>query len=88
MNKIIKISNLKEGETFIYKGVLYEVWRKQKMNTFNKMISPIETHPLYKTNYKAGDIYKDQLWQLILDFKDGVRIDKEKPFNKLKKVID
>lgn len=36
------------------------------MNTFNKMISPIETYPLYKTNYKAGDIYKDQLWQLIL----------------------
>lgn len=30
MNKIIKISNLKEGDTFIYKGVLYEVWRKQK----------------------------------------------------------
>lgn len=58
------------------------------MNTFNKIISPIETHPLYKTNYKAGDIYKDQLWQLILDFKDGIRIDKEKPFNKLKKVID
>lgn len=58
------------------------------MNTFNKMISPTECHSLYKTNYKAGDIYKDQLWQLILDFKDGVRIDKEKPFNKLKKVID
>lgn len=52
------------------------------------MISPIEAHPFYKTNYKAGDIYKDQLWHLILDFKDGVRIDKEKPFNKLKKVID
>lgn len=58
------------------------------INTFNQMIFPTETHPLYKTNYKAGDIYKDQLWQLILDFKDGVRIDKEKPFNKLKKVID
>lgn len=58
------------------------------MNTFNKMISPIEAHPFYKTNYKAGDIYKDQLGYLILDFKDGVRIDKEKPFNKLKKLID
>lgn len=58
------------------------------MNTFNKMISPIEAHPFYKTDYKAGDIYKDQLWRLILDFKDGVRIDKGKPFNKLKKVTD
>lgn len=58
------------------------------MNTFNQIISPTECHSLYKTNYKSGDIYKDQLWQLILDFKDGIRIDKEKPFNKLNKVID
>lgn len=58
------------------------------MNTFKKITSPKECQLLYKTNYKAGDIYKDQLWQLILDFKDGIRYDKEKPFNKLKKVID
>lgn len=58
------------------------------INTFNQMIFPTECRSLCKTNYKAGDIYKDQLWQLILDFKDGIRIDKEKPFNKLKKVID
>lgn len=42
----------------------------------------------YKTDYKAGDVYKTQLWQLILEFKDGIRFDKEKAFNKLKKVID
>lgn len=42
----------------------------------------------YKTDYKAGDVYQNQLWQLILEFKDGIRFDKEKPFNKLKKVID
>lgn len=33
-------------------------------------------------------IYKSQLWELILEFKDGIRFDKEKAFNKLKKVID
>lgn len=39
----------------------------------------------YKTDYKAGDVYKNQLWQLILELKDGIRFDKEKPFNRLKK---
>lgn len=42
----------------------------------------------YKTDYKAGDIYQNQLWKLILDFKDGIRFDKEKAFNNLKKVND
>lgn len=41
----------------------------------------------YKTDYKAGDAYQNQLWQLMLDFKDGIRFDKEKAFKNLKKVI-
>ena len=39
----------------------------------------------YKTDYKEGDIYRNQLYQLIAEFKDGIRFDKPKPFNKLKK---
>lgn len=55
------------------------------MNTFKKMITQQKCH--YKTDYKAGDVYKNQLWQLILEFKDGIKFDKEKAFNKLAKVI-
>lgn len=55
------------------------------MNTFKEMITQQKCH--YKTDYKAGDVYKNQLWQLILEFKDGIKFDKEKAFNKLAKVI-
>ena len=56
------------------------------MNTFKEMTTPQECH--YKTDYKAGDVYKKQFWQLILEFKDGIKFDKEKAFNKLAKVIN
>lgn len=55
-------------------------------NAFKKIATPQKCH--YKTDYKAGDVYKNQLWQLILEFKDGMRFDKEKAFKKLTKVID
>lgn len=55
-------------------------------NAFKKITTPQKCH--YKTDYKAGDVYKNQLWQLILEFKDGIRFDKEKAFNKLTKVIN
>lgn len=55
------------------------------MNTFKNIINP---HCHYKTDYKAGYVYKKQLWQLILEFKDGIKFDKEKAFNKLAKVIN
>lgn len=55
------------------------------MNTFKNIINP---HCHYETDYKAGDVYKKQLWQLILEFKDGIKFDKEKAFNKLAKVIN
>lgn len=55
-------------------------------NIFKEMTTTQKRH--YKTDYKAGDVYKSQLWGLILEFKDGIRFDKEKAFNKLKKVID
>lgn len=54
-------------------------------NIFKEITTTQKCH--YKTDYKAGDVYKNQLWELILEFKDGIRFDKEKPFNKLKKVI-
>ena len=55
-------------------------------NIFKEITTTQKYH--YKTDYKAGDVYKSQLWELILEFKDGIRFDKEKDFNKLKKVID
>lgn len=55
-------------------------------NIFNKITTPQKCH--YKTDYKVGDVYQNQFWKLILEFKDGIRFDKEKAFNKLKKVID
>lgn len=55
-------------------------------NIFKEITTTQKFH--YKTDYKAGDVYKNQLWELILEFKDGIRFDKEKAFNKLKKVID
>lgn len=39
----------------------------------------------YKTDYKAGFYKYHQLYQLITEFKYGIRFDKPKPFNKLKK---
>ena len=55
-------------------------------NAFKKIATPQKCH--HKTDYKAGDVYKNQLWQLILEFKDGIRFDKEKAINKLTKVIN
>lgn len=52
-------------------------------NIFKEIATTQKCH--YKTDYKAGDVYKSQLWELILEFKDGIRFDKEKAFNKLKK---
>lgn len=56
------------------------------MNTFKEMTFPQGCH--YKTDYKVGDVYKKQFWQLLLEFKDGIKFNKEKAFNKLTKVIN
>ncbi len=62
-------------------------WGAVYLNALNTYKSEIDTgNPVYKTDYKEGDIYRDQLYQLIAEFKDGIRLDKPKPFNKLKKV--
>jgi hypothetical protein len=34
--KTIKISNLQEGDVFMYKGVMYEIIRKDKWETYCK----------------------------------------------------
>lgn len=42
-------------------------------NIFKEITTTQKYH--YKTDYKAGDVYKSQLWELILEFKDGIRFD-------------
>lgn len=61
-------------------------WGAVYLNALNTYKSEITTgKPIYKTDYKEGDIYRNQLYQLIMDFKDGIKFDRPKPFNKLKK---
>lgn len=55
-------------------------------NTYRKITNRPEIRYLYKTDYKRGDKYEDQFWKLVLEFKDGFRFDREKPFKQLKKV--
>lgn len=35
----IKISNLQEGDVFMYKGVMYEIVRKDKWETYCKYVN-------------------------------------------------
>lgn len=37
--KTIKISNLQEGDLFMYKGVMYEIVHKDKWETYCKYIN-------------------------------------------------
>jgi hypothetical protein len=37
--KTVKISNLQEGDLFTYKGVMYEIVRKDKWETYCKYIN-------------------------------------------------
>lgn len=61
-------------------------WGAVYLNALNTYKSEIATgKTVYKTDYKEGDIYRNQLYQLIAEFQDGIRFDKPKPFNKLKK---
>lgn len=61
-------------------------WGAVYLNALNTYKSEIATgKPVYKTDYKKGDIYRNQLYQLIMDFKDGIKFERPKPFNKLKK---
>jgi hypothetical protein len=62
MNKTVKISNLKEGDTFIYKGVLYEVWYKQKWSTCCVYLND---------KYRYGDWHK----YLYCDFSNYTKVE-------------
>lgn len=53
------------------------------LNTYRRKIAIGK--PVYKTDYKEGDIYRNQLYQLIMDFKDAIKSERPKPFNMLKK---
>lgn len=51
-------------------------WGAVYLNALNTYKSEITTgKPIYKTDYKKGDIYRNQLYQLIMDFKDGNKFD-------------
>lgn len=41
-------------------------------NIFKEITTTQKCH--YKTDYKAGDVYKSQLWELILEFNDSLYI--------------
>jgi hypothetical protein len=61
-------------------------WGAVYLNALNTYKSEIATgNQVYKTDYKKGDIYRNQLYQLIMDFKDGIKFERPKPFNMLKK---
>lgn len=61
-------------------------WGAIYLNALNTYKSEIAIgKPVYKTDYKKGDIYRKQLYQLIMDFKDGIKFERPKPFNMLKK---
>jgi hypothetical protein len=61
-------------------------WGAIYLNALNTYKSEIAIgKPVYKTDYKEGDIYRNQLYQLLMDFKDGIKFERPKPFNKLKK---
>lgn len=62
-------------------------WGAVYLNALNTYKSEIATgRSFYRTDYKEGDIYRNQLYQLLMDFKDGIKFERPKPFNKLKKV--
>lgn len=68
-------------------SVILTKWGATCLNARNMYKNETDTvKPIYKVDYKEGDVYEGQLWQLILDFKDGFRFDKEKVFKKLTKV--
>jgi hypothetical protein len=68
-------------------SVILTKWGATYLNARNMYKNETDTGTLiYKTDYKEGDVYKEQLWKLILDFKDGFRFDKEKVFKQLIKI--
>ena len=61
-------------------------WGAVYLNALNTYRSKIATgRQFYRTDYKEGDIYRNQLYQLIMDFKDAIKSERPKPFNMLKK---
>lgn len=61
-------------------------WGAIYLNALNTYRRKIATgRQFYRTDYKEGDIYRNQLYQLIMDFKDAIKSERPKPFNMLKK---
>ena len=56
-------------------------WGAVYLNALNTYRRKIATgRQFYRTDYKEGDIYRNQLYQSIAEFKDGISFDKEKVF--------
>lgn len=62
MKKTVNISTLKEGDTFIHKGVLYEVWQKNTWNTRCRYLND---------KYRYGDWWK----YLYCDFSNYTKVE-------------
>lgn len=61
-------------------------WGAVYLNALNTYRRKIATgRQFYRTDYKEGDIYRNKLYQLIMDFKDGIKFERPNPFNMLKK---
>lgn len=61
-------------------------WGAVYLNALNTHRRKIATgRQFYRTDYKEGHIYRNQLYQLIMDFKDAIKPERPKPFNMLKK---
>lgn len=75
LNDIVSVELTDWGATYL-----------NALNTFNNTTYRY-SHP-NKTEYKAGDVYQNNLWLLIQEFKGSNRFDKNHPFCKLKKIIE
>lgn len=67
-------------------SVILTKWGATYLNARNMYKNETDTGTLiYKTDCKEGDVYRNQLYQLIVDFKDAIKSERPKPFNMLKK---
>lgn len=54
------------------------------VNKRNKDINAYNVHRNFKTDYKAEDMYSDQLWEIFNIFGDHCNIGEDLPFKSMK----
>lgn len=72
LNDIVQVVLTQHGAEYI-----------NQLNEKRRKTLPKQYQEKLGIGYKDGDIYKDQLWSLILDFKDSISMINEKPFSLL-----